>query len=331
MSTENKTEAAKDLIAKICDKYGNGNFIFRGTKNIFSEDSDGVNSSIYRWVKRNPINKQYKPPKIEENRVKKARKYFPDKTSNIEILTDIRHYGGKVNLIDFTRSIYAALFFACNGDFNIDGEIIVLDTYKLPRMTDIDYGNLKDGEMGVIEPAKTQTSQLRVAAQDSIFVYFVDGYIEKSCFKEEKIPKALKEYILDFIKKFSNIDQDTVYNDLIGFIANEKNYDMASIHVYQGNVKSYSGGYEEAIMEYDKAIELDPKSAEAYHGRGFLKGLLGKDEEAIQDNTKAIEIDSQDAYAYRNRGQSKDHLGDTAGAEADLAKARELEEQQKKK
>ena len=145
MSTKNKTEAAKVLIAEICNKYSEGNFIFRGTPEIFSGKPTGVNSSIYRWAKKKKaISEHHKPPQIEKEIVEKVRRLFPDKTSNIEILTDIRHYGGKVNLIDFTRSLYVALFFACNGNLN------------------------DEGMMGIIEPAKTQATQLRVVAQDSI-------------------------------------------------------------------------------------------------------------------------------------------------------------------
>ena len=366
MSTKNKTETAQSLIAKICDEYGKGDFIFRGIPEIFSGEFDGVSSSLYRWAKKKKvINKRHKPPKIEEDIIEQARKYFPDKTSNIEILTDIRHSGGKVNLIDFTRNIYMALFFACNGDFDEDGEIIILNEKQLPRMTDIEYDNPDDeGMMGIIEPATTQASQLRVVAQDSIFVYFVDGYVGKSHFENKKIPKGLKNGILDFIKKFSNIDQDTVYNDLIGFIDNGRSYATDSIRFYQGNAKYYLGKYEDAIEGYSEAIELSPKIANAYNNRGNAKSALGDYKEAIKDYNKELELNPQFAGAYYNRGNAKSALGDykeaikdfdkaialnpkyadayhnrgvakeeledTAGAKEDLAKAKELKNQRKK-
>ena len=324
MSTRNKSET-QNFIAEICDGYGDGNFIFRGTTKIFKTKYDRVCSSLYIWAKSEKIiNKHHKPPKIEKEIVEKAKIHFPDRSSNIEILTDIRHYGGKVNLIDFTRNLYIALFFACNGDFNKDGEIIVLETSKLSQMADIKYDNLKDGDVGMIEPAKTQASQLRVVAQDSIFVYSVEGYIEKSRFKPINIPKELKDSILDFIKKFSNINQDTVYNDLIGFITNEANYDTAASLFYQGNAKSDSGEYKEAIKDYNKAIELNPKSAIAYNNRGNAKSDSGEYEDAIKDYDKAIELDPQLAEAYYNRGLSKDYLEEYEDAIKDYDKAIEL-------
>ena len=36
-------------------------------------------------------------------------------TIDFEILTEIQHYGGKTNLIDFTTDYLVALFFACDG------------------------------------------------------------------------------------------------------------------------------------------------------------------------------------------------------------------------
>ena len=62
---------------------------------------------------------------MEKNIVEKARTLFPPSTSNIEILTDLRHYGGDVTLIDFSYNLYVALFFACNGNFDRDGELVV--------------------------------------------------------------------------------------------------------------------------------------------------------------------------------------------------------------
>ena len=329
MNTKNKTQTAKDLIAEICDEYGKGNFIFRGTTKVFSEEPTGVNSSLYRWAKKKKaIDEHYKPPMIEKEIVDSARRHFPDKTSNIEILTDIRHYGGKVNLMDFTRNLYVALFFACNGDFDQDGEIIILDENKLsPPIKNIIYDKDEMAKMGIIEPAKTQTSQLRVVAQDSIFVYFVEGYIGRSHFKNKIIPKGLKKDILDFIDKFSNINQDTIYNDLIGFIANEKNYDTAEGLFYQGNAKYSSGKHQEAIEDYSKAIRHNPRFTEAYYNRGLSKYSLKKYEEAIRDYNQTIELDPQFSAAYNNRGNAKSSLGEHEEAIKDYDKAIELDPQ----
>ncbi len=65
------------------------------------------------------------------------------------------------------------------------------------------------------------------------------------------------------------------------------------------------GRNEEAIKDYDKAIELNPQYAKAYNNRGKAKAKLGRNEEAIKDYDKAIELNPQLAEAYNNREKSK--------------------------
>ncbi|MDX1921068.1 MAG: tetratricopeptide repeat protein, partial [Candidatus Caenarcaniphilales bacterium] len=48
--------------------------------------------------------------------------------------------------------------------------------------------------------------------------------------------------------------------------------------------------FEEALKDFDKAIELTPNLEQAYNQRGLAKANLGKQEEAIKDFDKAIEI-----------------------------------------
>ena len=202
-----------------------------------------------------------------------------------------------------------------------------MDADQLSRMKNIKYDKLEDGEMGIIEPAKTQASQLRVVAQDSIFVYFEEGYIGRSHFKNKIIPKEMKKGILDFIKKVNNINQNTIYNDLIGFIENEENYDKARILFYRGNAKYQSGEYKEGIEDYNQAIELNPQYAEAYNNRGNAKKRLGEYKEAIKDYNQAIELNPQYAKAYYNRGNAKKRLREYKEAIQDYSEAIELNPQ----
>jgi Flp pilus assembly protein TadD len=87
--------------------------------------------------------------------------------------------------------------------------------------------------------------------------------------------------------------------------------------------------YDEAISEYTKAIELNPKSEAAYLNRG--KDYMGKlqFDMAIDDFSKAIEINPNDEASYLKRGIAYINKGfrDTAMyslAIADLTRAIEL-------
>ncbi|MDD5037934.1 MAG: tetratricopeptide repeat protein [Dehalococcoidales bacterium] len=57
----------------------------------------------------------------------------------------------------------------------------------------------------------------------------------------------------------------------------------------------------EAVEEYDEAIHLNPKSAEAYYKRGFFYQSHDYVEQAIEDFDQAIRLDPEFAKAYGNR------------------------------
>jgi serine/threonine protein kinase len=82
-----------------------------------------------------------------------------------------------------------------------------------------------------------------------------------------------------------------------------------------------------ALDNYNKAIELNPKYADAYRNRGTLK--FGQFEDlsgALADYSKAIELDPQcDSSDYNNRGMVKENLNDISGALADYSKAIEID------
>ena len=76
-----------------------------------------------------------------------------------------------------------------------------------------------------------------------------------------------------------------------------------------GNTYHGLGDYQQAIKDFDRAIELDPKLAEAYWGRGNTYHALGDYQQAIKDFDRAIELDPRFAEAYRCRGKTYNELG----------------------
>ena len=67
--------------------------------------------------------------------------------------------------------------------------------------------------------------------------------------------------------------------------------------------------YEEAIQDFSKAIEFNPKYSNAFNNRGLAKSSIGKKLEAIEDFSKAIEFSPLNADFYMNRGSTKNDLG----------------------
>ena len=61
-------------------------------------------------------------------------------------------------------------------------------------------------------------------------------------------------------------------------------------HFNQGVVNHNSGDCEQAIADYDKAVELDPDYASAYYNRGMSYADSGDLEQAIADFEWYLEL-----------------------------------------
>jgi len=83
---------------------------------------------------------------------------------------------------------------------------------------------------------------------------------------------------------------------------------------------------QEARAAFDKAIQDDPRNPEAYFARGFNILSDGNQlDAAIVDFNKAIELNPKYARAWLMRGRAYEALGDHDHAKADRDKALELE------
>jgi Flp pilus assembly protein TadD len=92
----------------------------------------------------------------------------------------------------------------------------------------------------------------------------------------------------------------------------------------RGTVFLNLGNYRQAIEDYDKVVEINPKYAEAYNNRGTAYSNLGSYRQAIGDYDRAIEINPKYEKAYNNRGVASKHLGNYQQAIGDYDKAIEI-------
>lgn len=60
------------------------------------------------------------------------------------------------------------------------------------------------------------------------------------------------------------------------------------------------GQYDQAISDFNQAIEINPRYNRAYNNRGIVYRLRGQYNQAISDFNKAIAINPLDAEAYNN-------------------------------
>lgn len=99
----------------------------------------------------------------------------------------------------------------------------------------------------------------------------------------------------------------------------------ALAYTSRGLVRYKLGELDGALADHNTAVELDPQLSEAYTNRGGVRLALGDPNGAIADHTKSIELDPKSAQAYSNRGLVKLTQGDTEGAIADFDRALKLD------
>ena len=284
-----------DIINEIREKSSDEDHIYRGERKFYCK----VSSALYREYEKIDIEEfdlraaqsemldaaklhVGEPPQdIFEDSRQSIKSLDPDPVltaDEVEILTELQHYGAKTNLIDFTTDYLIAIFFACAGHPEKDGYVILLQTTeKIEKM--------------VISP---QNPERRVIAQKSIFLYPREGFIDVANDKKVCIPASLKEPFLKHLRKYHDISTETIYNDIHGFIKNQNIYQRGSLEYYAGltfqkrgyNAKTAAERqkqYEEAIRHYDHSIELHPVYGDDYAYRGECWLHLGKWDEAKKD------------------------------------------------
>ena len=87
------------------------------------------------------------------------------------------------------------------------------------------------------------------------------------------------------------------------------------------------GHLDQAIADYDKAIERDPKLAVAYNNRGLAFSAKGELDQALADFDAAVRLDSKFAEAFLNRANAFREKQDFERARQDLQAALRLNPQ----
>ena len=294
-NSENQPRTIDDIMNEIKQKSTDGDYIYRGERKEHSK----ISSSLYReyikireFIEIDVENLGYDIRTVEKEMLKVAKMHIggppkkvlddsaddrsvmmrsmaditiqkAEEDEEIEILTELQHYGGNTNLIDFTTDFLIAIFFACAGEPKEDGRVIVLQ-------------HTQDIKNMIIRP---QNPQRRVIAQKSVFLHPPEGFIDVSDNQIVIIPSTLKEKFLKYLRKHHGIFTETIYNDIHGFIRNQNIQRNAYIQFYLGLTLQNRGyhaepsaekqqAYKDAISHYDQAIELNPEDYAAYGNRG---------------------------------------------------------------
>ena len=165
---------------------------------------------------------------------------------------------------------------------------------------------------------------------------------------EDLLRKGEKEKAYELVKEDKGITAGTLINEGITF-GTIREYDLsisyfelaekiseddkikeaareqlAVIYYNRGLAYARSNQYEEAINDFNKALELDPKYAGAYNNRGNVYHELKQYKKAIEDYNKALELNPNLTVTYSNRGITYCKLNKTEEAIEDYNAAIKL-------
>ncbi|UCD72134.1 MAG: tetratricopeptide repeat protein [Syntrophobacterales bacterium] len=138
--------------------------------------------------------------------------------------------------------------------------------------------------------------------------------------------KEAKEQFDKALKVDPHFESATKCLKVINDVNKGKIKSKTAIHIFKGEIAYWvNRRWVEAIAEYNKAIQINPRYAVPYGYRGDLYLLQGLYDEAISDCSKAIEVDPRYVSAYNTRGVAYYSKGQYDQAIADLNKAIEIE------
>ena len=140
--------------------------------------------------------------------------------------------------------------------------------------------------------------------------------------------RALVRAYAYFVQGENKVDDERYEEALVDYNrAIEINPRFFYAYYKRGEVKSTLGDYKAAIVDYDKAIEIRDEVFHTYFRRGFAYLMLGDYKAAIVDYDKAIKVDPEnDADAYGNRGTARLRLAESERALGNAGSAQRLYE-----
>ena len=154
-----------------------------------------------------------------------AASFYSPHAQEIEIMADLRHFRFPINLIDFTRDIRVALFFACLGNPRRPGKIFFLrfeskkpcfdEGFNQPTL--YDWSQAIDTK--IFQNFHISSNAKRAIRQGGVLVHSPSGHLD---FKKERtyhIPAVRKKDILEYLTRpNSSIESQYLFPDKVDFL-----------------------------------------------------------------------------------------------------------------
>lgn len=348
---------AEEFVAReILSRFVDGKFVFRGESREFAVpmacvllrrdflEHEGDVKKLWANIARR---RTFSVFAAEKAIVDDARPYFPGGTRNVDILTDLQHYGGKTTLVDFTRSVYVALFFACSADEYDDGRVYAVEENRFQDLhgEDISYemqapveeagagrGRMRREEYLIVPSRKYP----RVVFQSSVFVRARSGFVfvpGQARQHKVEVPSDLKAGILRYLERHLNITAATIYNDMHGHIKYQEIATIGELRLLTAELKYASRDYKRAIADLQEVVDDDRvsddvrKSARYRRGAAWRKMGVAASGDVVRqrqcfdnarvDYKQALALDGGNMRAFRTLSLILKKLAEMADREAD--------------
>ena len=196
-------KSVEDIIQELEERLRDNPSLCRGQSRAYPPKENRVYSTLARIL---PEEQSDALRGLEEKLLLSAIPFCSPHTREIEIMADLRHFGERTNLIDFTKDIRIALFFACFGNQGEDGKLFFLRLDRGRSYSDLDrrgfplFDSLQLDGREIFQNFYTANNASRAIQQRSVLVRAPGGHID---FEENTetypIPKELKQEILDYL------------------------------------------------------------------------------------------------------------------------------------
>ncbi len=281
------------------------NRLYRGEPANFPK----VSSTLYR---KYDIDDSGFLQKALANHLLHARQYERIE-DDFELQSLIQHFGGRTNLIDFSSSIWVALFFATDSGLSKsilrwpslneanpptgDGRILVFDPSKNSR-----YEYFRDADQVSV------VAQGRVRNQKSVFVSPTAGYLGLSEFTSiVRVPNEIKGNLRLYLKNIHGIRPESIFPDVHGYIREHDEYFSYHLLLSAGLALDKLGEFERALGYFDLAGLVDSRPffyAQALCNKAATFMHMRKEKEALEYANETIRLLRQAGYRPQRKNGS---------------------------
>lgn len=138
----------------------------------------------------------------------------------------------------------------------------------------------------------------------------------------EQQPFSLYQRSICYQGLYEYTKQVESITSLISLLGEDAGTDL---YVTRGVAQRNAGNTDAAFADFEKALQINPTSANAFAERAWTKDMLYKDKEALKDYTAAITYAEPNAWIHIQRGRMYLATGDSVKAKADFELALQLD------